>query len=162
MLTVEPKRFRPVLMIFLIAVVAACCLDCFSSRVVFEPVKEERPVHLLGRYTLDILGFAEESYNFRCRVSFLGGHPDTMHIDTIPVLVIDSVCFEGRCLDKPRCYRLESHHEWILELQKQGYFRNYKPDPSKYWQSLLQADYILKPSIWRKGCNSWQTVPNET
>ena len=77
----------------------------------FKPVEKEEPVVLFGRYNVKLRGHASGPHTVECSVRFVNPLNDTMRIDTVPILVIDSMCFDGRCLDSTICLHPTSSYE---------------------------------------------------
>ena len=72
----------------------------------YRPVDEKSAVVLFDRYEVFAgAGIVDSSLliNLTCQVSFAEDIPSSVPADTIPVLVIDSVCLHGPCLGQDRC-----------------------------------------------------------
>lgn len=93
---------RAALLILLIATLWPQ-FGCWESRQIVRPIRSERNVQMFGRYSLDIHGLGEEPFPLICDISFLQKHGANSQIDSIPVFVIDSFCFEGACLSYRWC-----------------------------------------------------------
>lgn len=74
----------------------------------FKIAKEEKPVVLFERYTIDVTGAttADSLYGIEVAPHFIDPVPGTADINKIPVLTIDSLCFECTALSVPNCYKL--------------------------------------------------------
>jgi hypothetical protein len=84
---------------------------CWSTHRVFFPIKGEQPVIMFDNYKLNIHGTAEGYHNIICETSSIRKFPDTLDINTIPIFLIDSLCFYGDCLDSQACYHPQPSRE---------------------------------------------------
>jgi len=87
--------------------IIACCQSCFIVNYAhFRPIESERPVMMFETYELEMGSSAASRYSlktFSCNVIFRGEIPSGTNFDTIPIFVIDSLCFEGTCLIGNSC-----------------------------------------------------------
>lgn len=142
-------------------------VGCVTDRNV-RPVKEERPVTMFDNYFLRMSGLAIDTFTvaaFVCRLDFKNKVPDTSNFDHIPILVIDSFCFEGACLEEDHCRSTISHAEMDREMDKR---EGRKPYTSPYPDDLGwgREEGYLFPSGYRVrkalrlpvGCKDQQIV----
>ncbi|MCH9032354.1 MAG: hypothetical protein IIB00_08865 [candidate division Zixibacteria bacterium] len=74
-----------------------------------RPIKEHRPVIIFDRYLLDLEGSAIEgdsTIGFYCDVDFVEKVRSETDFDSIPIFIIDSLCFSGECLNSSFCHTL--------------------------------------------------------
>lgn len=97
--------------LILLLLLLMICWGC-TARWHFEPSKGERPVTMFnGTYVLNMIGVLGGShssitsfYNSIDPIGFANDAP-VFSLDTIPIFALDSVCFEGNCLDPAFCRR---------------------------------------------------------
>jgi hypothetical protein len=72
-------------------------------------VKKDKPVTLFDRYELDIWASWQENDSFRIILTaeFIDGLADETLEDTIPKLVIASLCFKSECIDSLNCVSMK-------------------------------------------------------
>lgn len=87
------------------------CWGC-TARWHFEPSKDERPVSMFnGRYNIKLKGVRASHHSsisrFFCTIDPIESMFDTLttNLDTIPIFVMDSLCFIGDCLYPEFCRR---------------------------------------------------------
>lgn len=106
---VPMKRRMIILTLLTLALLQVACLVNYRH---LRPVGSEEPVMLLGKYYLDIgsvnstggpLSVHSWMYGLDCDVIYRGELPDNTNYDTIPVFVMDSICFAGECLNENFC-----------------------------------------------------------
>ena len=97
--------------LILLLLLLMICWGC-TARWYFKPVKSERPVTMFnGKYVLKMFGVQGASHSsiseFINSVELIGFATDAqlISLDTIPIFALDSVCFEGGCLDPAFCRR---------------------------------------------------------
>jgi len=107
------------------------------SRREFNPDSSEFPITFFSLYKLELEGLAAETHTaIVCHVSFLEPRDATGDIAKIPVFVVDSFCFESRCLNSSVCYGSLSEYEIF---PKQPYLdedlctSSGRLDPVDYW-----------------------------
>ncbi|RKX27141.1 MAG: hypothetical protein DRP45_01840 [Candidatus Zixiibacteriota bacterium] len=71
-----------------------------------------------------------------CRVSFKRPISDSSNIDTIPVIVIESICFSGDCLLADTCYTPLSTRDSDRQTMLEGIW--------KMWQPSQLEDIFIK------------------
>ncbi len=104
-----------------ILLVSLCAVGCiWNTWRDFRPVKQQRPIILFDRYTLDIFAGVSGAQNFICDVSFIKPLRIASHVDTIPILFMDSPCFDGDCLGSRICYQPESCYGQYIEQIETG------------------------------------------
>jgi len=97
------------------------CYPSVPIRVLTPPQASE--LTLLDYYHITVWGVADDSTTggwFECRVNFLQSVPKSTPLDRIPILTIDTVCFEGACIGDRRCYKPLSSYEYNKALVLQG------------------------------------------
>jgi len=86
-------------------------------------LKEERPVTLFNRYKLDIEAQSYDTssiYWLMVDVNFVDKHSaDVRSVDSIPILILDSVCFGGGCVKDDTCRLLFMYgDEYSIDSQR--------------------------------------------
>ncbi len=107
---------------------------------------------MFGRYRLEISGTGSPLHNVYCDLEFLSPTTDTSNIDTIPVFVIDSYCFEGTCLDSSFCRRPGTYWDDVRESLVKG---------KKPYHKLLIGDDLnfgLPRGLWPNGFHFSDTL----
>ncbi|MFH1891370.1 MAG: hypothetical protein ABIK83_01655 [Candidatus Zixiibacteriota bacterium] len=141
------KNMQVVMLGLLIGILTA---GCWTDRwTEFNPVKRGQPITMFDRYVLEFRGHAylTAGPKLEINVSFIGEAVDTSCVDTIPVFVIDSLCFHGTCLDSSYCgHPLDWRevNEWLRELHGPQ-FRGWYHTPIRQWD-LWYEDGKLTPS----------------
>lgn len=104
-----------VLLTFLFVLLTSVLCSCMGSIRVFDPLRSEMPVKLFNRYEIEFSGYEARASGFLMRfdVYFLTKISSESPISTIPILVIDSVCFSGACISVPVCRRMRSWKETV-------------------------------------------------
>lgn len=72
-----------------------------------RPIKEHRPVVMFNRYLLKLEGGAlagDTTITFSCDVDFVEKVRIESGYDSIPIFIIDSLCFSGECLNSSICH----------------------------------------------------------
>ena len=108
------------------------CGGCVSWTQ-FRPAESELPITMFGRYDLNIggnLGWHDITY---VDIRYLTKICDTMNTDTIPILLIDSMCFLGSCFDSPFCFRPTT---WA-RIRDSVYYANHGENP---WVPFRDSD----------------------
>jgi hypothetical protein len=104
-------------LVLLILLTSTMVVGCYTERWVdFNLIKGDEPVTMLERYSLEFKGYASSRTELIINVSFLEAIVDTNSVDTIPVFMIDSVCFSGSCLDSSYCghpINWQEFNEWL-------------------------------------------------
>ena len=89
-------------LVLMATLILASCQSCFMVNYAhFRPIESEPPVMMFETYELDMGSSAPSRYSlkhFSCNVIFRGKIPSGTNFDTIPIFVVDSICFEGACL----------------------------------------------------------------
>jgi hypothetical protein len=67
--------------------------------------EDQKPVTLFDRYELDIVGHGidDSLFNVSVHLDFINAITDTMNIADIPILMIDTICFEFELMDNTSC-----------------------------------------------------------
>jgi hypothetical protein len=110
------KRYYSQPSLILGIVLYLCLLICQSGCVTYRVlhlVEEEKPVTLFNRYELNIRGGAVDDIGFTVLIhpEFIDTITDTMNVDTIPILMIDTICFECDYMDDLNCIRMLTTQE---------------------------------------------------
>jgi hypothetical protein len=77
----------------------------------FRPLEHEQPIVMFDRYRVEFHGFASTYHNLYIMPSFVNEIRDTLSWDTLPVFVVDSVCFSGSCIENAFCRKPRSWAE---------------------------------------------------
>jgi len=111
-------------------------VGCWTDRwVEFNPVNGRHKTTMFDRYVLEYEGYATTGTELNILVSFVGDAVDTSYIDTIPVFVVDSVCFHGDCLDSSYCghpLSWRKFNEWLRDRYGPDFGTNYGT-PIRQW-----------------------------
>ncbi len=121
----------PTLIVF-----AACVVTCtFAPVRSFRAERSEQRVPLFDRYNLSLFGGPAERLGYvSCALRFMSAHHDTTRLDTIPILVVDSLCFSGQCLTNTFCLHPQTEGEWIAARSKEK-------RPNQYVGSATDLEY---------------------
>lgn len=136
--------------LFLFTLVVSLCLcvsGCWTKRwTEFNPIKQEQPIIMFDSYLLHISGLVTKAPTMDIEVSFIRKITDTTYLDTIPVFIIDSVCFHGSCLDSSFCSKPIDWCELNELIKKeQPYFIGYDFGTPLSYKDLWYEDGKLKP-----------------
>jgi hypothetical protein len=101
-------------------------------------------------YRLDMKGFVSGSPYMILDVSYIDVIADTNAIDTLPVFLIDSICFLGPCLDSSFCSGPWSWREYDEHIKAADTgFRGFDHGIPLRYPDLWLRDGILIPSGYR-------------
>lgn len=122
---------------------------CYSY-LQFRPISDERPITMFGRYKVDIEGIADMAHALHCNLDFITPSFDTSNIDTIPLFLVDSLCFEGACLEHSFCRRLQGRFLSDTEFRS-GWSgpprRELGHDLVLCWMGLFPVGYVLRDTL---------------
>jgi len=104
-------------MIFALAVLCGC----FHHTSSFNPIKKEIPISLFDRYHISIRGYDAIGRTFLGNVSFIKEIVDTTSLDSLPILVFDSICFHGDCLGEDFCVSPKSWYDDAQDNLRKGW-----------------------------------------
>jgi hypothetical protein len=117
-----------------------------------EFVRDESaaPIVMFDRYSVDFWSIGWPGDNTFISFSYLRDIKDTTHLDTLPILVLDSICFAGTCLNNASCLRPTSWREsWKQrgkEPEQDGVLYLRKPRaclPLKYEDLFYIEDMVV-------------------
>ncbi len=114
----------------------------------FHRTDPVQPIELYGRYAMTIFGRyidSSDSTVFRVYVDFVEPHEDTSMIDTIPILIVDSVSFVGACLTDSVAYRLNNSDD----IGERYYWEWRKTANPRMWKSFEPAPRFGGDLSWR-------------
>lgn len=141
-----------------VLIISVFQLGCtvYTSRD-FIPVETQQPVTMFGRYALHFLGSKYSIHDdIAILLEFLNPVPDSTLLETIPVFTIDSIRFEGSCMDTSICHQPIGGYD-ALQLKNPSEIFAVLPtkDLTQYDKYLHPIDYWLKHVSWfSKKCNN--------
>ena len=113
-------------LVLLALLVMAVCVSCIYRSVrirCISPSVEDRPVRMFNRYELNIFGCVDsiaDSCGFHIGVDFIETMPATTPFDSIPIFVIDSLCFSGQCQGNDYCLVPRRLYDRVRERIEEG------------------------------------------
>ncbi len=129
---------RPVLSyvarLSIVAMIVITCGGCIGTLTNLRPIKSEPPIILFDRYHVKMGGGGDSLYSLDCEVNFTSKVSDTTDIDSIPIFLVDSLCFEGECVDSTYCLAPDRWSE---------------PDMSLYSKEIDTLYIHPAPDLWR-------------
>ena len=90
---------------------STCLPSCVYDYTWFRPADTKTPIVLFDCYSATFRGWAAGRHQLICNLEFSRTVTDTTLLDTIPILILDSICFSGECLDDAFCVKPASWHE---------------------------------------------------
>ncbi len=124
----------------------------------FIPVEIPRPVTLFDRYALRMIGCKQHIYNdLVLYIDYLDPVPDTTPLQSLPILVIDSLYFEGACMDSLVCCKPISHYDELYSMSNTTGIDIYfaaKDILRRDEQYIPDGGSIRQISWWPKACNN--------
>jgi hypothetical protein len=107
----------------------------------------DKSVGMFGRYRLTVEGVCQDTFN-QVYFTLAFGTPisDTGVVDTIPILVMDSVCLSGECLGADVCRRPESWLERAKRYPGLSSEPYHPPDLWHAWGKLEPGGFDIE---WR-------------
>jgi hypothetical protein len=93
---------------------------CFYQYAFFNPSDDQLPIVLFGRYQATLRGWAEGDHELFCEFSFIHEVRDTTKLDSLPVLILDSICLHGACLGTDFCLKPSSWYDMDRESMRKG------------------------------------------
>ncbi len=100
------KKLRFFLVTVVISTLISCQVRTWRS---IETENGGVPIILFERYKVNVSGLASTPRRIFFSVTFLNKVSGPLKLDTIPIFVIDTVCFAGDCLDNQLCYDAKEH-----------------------------------------------------
>lgn len=115
------RYWMKTLLLWLLLACPSYLSGCFYQYAEFNPLKGQTPIILFGNYLVDMHGYAAGGHNFYCDFAFVHITGDTTNLDTIPVLILDSICFRGACLNGDFCLNPTSWFDQDQESIRKGH-----------------------------------------
>jgi hypothetical protein len=120
----DDDRHGMILGIVLFFGILICQSGCATYRDL-HIVEEEKPATIFDRYELDILGGTggevdDSMYTVSVHLDFINAITDTMIINDIPILMIDTFCFGCEFMDDPSCMRMLTDQQAIQRALARG------------------------------------------
>lgn len=112
------SRIRSIITCSLMLILSFLQFSCMPKTISVEPLRSEVPIQLFDRYELSLYGYDSRGGGFilYCDPYFLTKVPEGTNSDSIPILIIDTMCFSADCLSDEVCLRLESWHQMDVRL----------------------------------------------
>jgi len=135
----------------------------------FIPVEAKRPTTMFEQYALQIHEYKDVSFfviplalasdNIYIDVDFITPVADTTSLQTVPIFVIDSICFEGTCMDSSIC-RIPMTGFEALRLPYPNNIVHVVPDKDLRYQEgqLMPLGFALEKVLWLPGKYSNKNV----
>jgi hypothetical protein len=106
---ITPHVGRKLVNILLLPILVLSCV--WVTRIEFKPLDKELPVTMFGKYKISFGVVGPGAPNLRCYIDFLSYVSPTADTNTIPIFIIDSLCFEADCVNSKRCYQPQSDYD---------------------------------------------------
>lgn len=118
-------RCRMMLGIILFLGLSICQSGC-AYWIDVEITEDQKPVTLFDRYEVDIVGHGidDSLYNVSVHLDFIDAITDTMIIADLPILMIDTICFEFELTDNTSCIGMLTSLEADKKLLADGLISN--------------------------------------
>lgn len=118
------KHYYRIILLCIIISCVGLLTGCFYQYIEFKPTYDKNPIILFDKYQVYIRGFGAGS-----RIDFefelLQSVYDTTNLDSIPILLLDSVCFRDECLDGDYCSKPQSWYAKGQENYRKGHGGGY-------------------------------------
>jgi len=148
------KIAAPVRLVFLLLLVAASSDSCIyrsvRNRCISTAVKD-RSITMFDRYELSISGCVDTGHDtcrFTFGVNFTEQLPASAEFDSIPIFVIDSICFAGECLGDDYYSTPVSGYDYHVKGVQEGreiYVEPSLPLDLRWISGEIQPDEFLVP-----------------
>jgi hypothetical protein len=98
----SPWQLFIIISAFSVCLVLGCGFD---TQMDFTLAEKPQKTILFDRYSVEISGYKDRIYDYvTVDVELINPNVDTAMVDSIPRLVVDSVCFDAPCLGYPDCF----------------------------------------------------------
>lgn len=139
------------LRLLLAAVVIYCSNACTPMIRTISPEPTAAKTTVFDRYELEIHGVVSNYPHMTIRAYFTSKVPEMAAYDTIPILVIDELCFTGPCLSEEICRAAISGEEYYGKMSRELHLqRTIQEEPFRdndLWARngvLVPDDYLVE------------------